>query len=192
MLRALVFAGALLAAGTAQAEQYTLDPAHTQVAFRIDRFGYNFVLGRFEDVSGEINLDQAHPERSTVHAIVQIASVDSGNDTRDGHLRGERWLNAAQFPTMEFRSTSVRQIDATHAEVSGELTLMGQTHPLTLNVTLNRVGTSPSNNLPVAGFSATGTLRRSQWGIATAPNLIGEDVQVTIEALGQSGTAPAR
>lgn len=186
MLRPLIFAGALLAAGTAQADEFTLDPAHTQVAFRIERFGFNFVLGRFEQIAGEVNLDQAHPERSTVHAIVQIASIDSGDDTRDGHLRGERWLNAAQFPTMEFRSTAVHQIDATHATVTGDLTLMGQTHPLTLNVTLNKIGTSPANNLPAAGFSATGTLSRAQWGLAGAPNLIGDEVQITIEALGQS------
>ena len=118
-MRAFVFAAAVFAAGAAYAEPvaYVLDPAHTQVGFSIDRFGFNRVLGRFEDVTGEIVLDEANPANSSVRAVVQIASVDSGSDTRDGHLRGERWLNAAQNPTMEFRSTSVRRTGERTAEV---------------------------------------------------------------------------
>jgi polyisoprenoid-binding protein YceI len=130
-------------------------------------------------------LDEANPANSSVHAVVQIASVDSGSDTRDGHLRGERWLNAAQNPTMEFRSTAVRLTGERTAEVTGNLTLLGQTHPLTLNVTLNQVGPAPNNQRRTAGFSATGTLNRSAWGSTTATNLIGDAVSIQIEALGQ-------
>jgi polyisoprenoid-binding protein YceI len=190
-MRALIFAAAVFAAGAAHAEpvSYVLDPAHTQVAFSVDRFGYNHVLGRFEDIAGEIVLDEANPANSSVHATVQIASVDSGNDTRDGHLRGERWLNATQFPTMEFRSTSVRLTGQRTAEVAGNLTLLGQTHPLTLNVTLNNIGPAPNNQRRTAGFSATGTLNRSVWGSGTAQNLIGDAVSIQIEALGQAPAA---
>ncbi len=186
-MRALIFATALLAAGAASAEPvtYTLDPAHTQVGFSIDRFGFNRVLGRFDEVSGEIVLDEANPANSSVRAIVQIASVDSGHDTRDEHLREPRWLNAAQFPTMEFRSTSVRVSGERTAEVTGNLTLLGQTHPLTLNVTMNNLGPAPNNQRRMAGFSATGTLSRSAWGSATGANLIGDAVSIQIEALGQ-------
>ena len=190
-MRAFVFAAALLAAGAAQAEPvtYVLDPAHTQVAFSIDRFGFNRVLGRFEDVSGEIVLDEANPANSSVRATIQTASVDSGNDTRDDHLRGQRWLNAEQFPAMEFRSTAVRLTGERTAEVTGDLTLLGQTHPVTLNVTLNQIGDSPSNRRRTAGFSATGSLNRSAWGSATATNLIGDAVSIHIEALGQTPAA---
>jgi polyisoprenoid-binding protein YceI len=189
-MRRWVFAAALFAAGAAQAEPvtYVLDPAHTQVGFSIDRFGYNNVLGRFEDVSGEVVLDQANPGASSVRATIQIASVDSGNDTRDGHLREQRWLNAAEFPTMEFRSTSVRLTGENSAEVVGDLTLLGQTHPVTLTVELNRVGALPNNQRPAAGFSATGTLTRSTWGSTLAQQLIGDEVRISIEAL---GVAPA-
>ncbi|HYD73202.1 MAG TPA: YceI family protein, partial [Candidatus Binatia bacterium] len=71
----------------AEPVRYALDPAHTQVAFTIERFGFNNVLGRFEDVSGEIVLDEANPAASSVRATIQVASVDSSNDTRDEHLR---------------------------------------------------------------------------------------------------------
>lgn len=187
-MRSLIFAAvAFFAAGAAHAEPvtYALDPAHTQVAFSIDRFGFNRVLGQFDTVAGEVILDEANPANSSVRATVQIASISAGNATRDEHLRGDRWLRAAQFPTMEFQSTSVRLISDTRAEVTGNLTLLGQTHPLVLDVTLNRIADAPNNNRRTAGFSATGTLDRTQWGLATAPNLIGNNVTITIEALAQ-------
>jgi polyisoprenoid-binding protein YceI len=186
-MRALMFAAALFAAGAAYAEPvtYPLDPAHTQVAFSVDRFGFNRVLGRFEDVTGTLILDEANPANSSVTATIQTGSVDSGNDTRDEHLRAERWLNAAQFPTIEFRSTSVTLVSETRATVVGDLTLLGQTHPVTLDVTLNKLEDAPNNHRRTAGFSATGTLSRAGWGSATAPNLIGDSISTQIEALAQ-------
>ncbi len=186
-MRSLIFALALTAAGAAQAEPvtYVLDPAHTQAAFTIDRFGFNNVLGRFEDISGEVVLDEANPANSSVHAVIQMASVDSGNDTRDEHLREPRWLNVAQFPTMEFRSTNVELTGERTARVTGNLTLLGQTHPLTLDVVLNQLGAAPNNQRQTAGFTATGVLQRSTWGSTLASQLIGDEVSVRIEALGQ-------
>jgi len=156
------------------------------VAFSVDRFGFNHVLGRFEDVNGEVILDEANPANSSVRATIQVASIDSSNDTRDEHLRGERWLNAPRFPTIEFRSTAVRLTGERTAEVTGDLTMLGQSHPVTLNVTLNNIGGTP--NAPQrrqAGFSATGSLTRSTWGSTTAgaPGMIGDAVSITIEAL---------
>jgi polyisoprenoid-binding protein YceI len=181
----LFAAAALFVSTAANAEPvtYTLDPAHTQVAFSIDRFGFNRVLGRFEDVSGELTLDEANPANSSVRATIQVASIDTGSDTRDGHLREPRWLNAAQFPTMEFRSTQVRLTGERTAQVTGELTLLGQTHPVTLDVTLNNIGVSPTNQRRMAGFSATGSLTRSTWGSTLAQGAIGDAVSITIEAL---------
>jgi polyisoprenoid-binding protein YceI len=187
-MRSLIFAAvAFFAAGAAHAEPvtYALDPAHTQVAFSIDRFGFNRVLGQFDSVEGQLILDEANPANSSVRATVQIASVSSGNATRDEHLRGARWFNAEQFATMSFESTSVRLISETRAEVTGNLTLLGQTHPLVLDVTLNRIADAPNNNRRTAGFSATGTLDRTQWGLATAAGMIGNNVTISIEALAQ-------
>lgn len=187
MVRTLVFAAAILAASTASAEpiRYVLDPAHTQIGFTIDRFGFNHVLGRFEEISGEVILDEENPRNSSVRATIQVTGVDSGNDTRDEHLRGERWLNATAFPTIEFRSTSVNITGSNTAEVIGDLTMLGQTHPVTLDVTLNQIGEAPNNRRRTAGFSAAGQLSRSAWGSATAANLIGDQVVFTIEALAQ-------
>jgi polyisoprenoid-binding protein YceI len=184
-MRALLFAAALFAAGAARAEPvtYTLDPAHTQVAFTIERFGFNSVLGRFEDVSGEVTIDEANPANSSVRATIQVASIDTGNDTRDEHLREPRWLNVPQFPTMEFRSTRVDVTGENTARVTGDLTLLGQAHPVTLDVTLNRLGPLPNNQRQAAGFTAAGALQRSAWGSTLAAQLIGDEINIRIEAL---------
>lgn len=191
-MRAFLVAAALMFAGSAHAEPvtYTIDPAHTQVAFSINRFGFNNVLGRFDSVAGEVILDEANPANSSVRATIQVASISSGNSTRDEHLRGERWLNATANPTMEFQSTSVRLTGERTAEVTGNLTLMGQTHPVTLAVTLNQLADAPNNRRRSAGFSATGSLSRAAFGSAAAPNLIGDLVSIQLEVLAQA-PAPA-
>ena len=181
--------GQTVAAPSAGATRYVLDPAHTQIGFSIERFGFNNVLARFDNVNGEVLLDQARPERSSVTATVRIADLSTGDATRNEHVSGPRWLNAPQFPTMEFRTTSVQVTGESTATVVGDLTLLGQTHPLTLNVRLNRLGSAPNNQLASAGFTATGTLSRAAWGSATAPQLIGDTVTFTIEALGQAPAA---
>ncbi len=184
-MRALIFAAALLAAPAAFAEpvRYVIDPAHTQVAFRIDRFGFNSVLAQFDSVEGELVLDEANPANSSVRAVIQTASISAGHTTRDEHLREPRWLNAAGFPTITFQSTAVRLTSPTTAEVTGNLTLLGQTHPATMQVTLNKIGPQPSNQRQAAGFSATGTLNRSVWGSSTGAGAIGDAVRFEIEVL---------
>ncbi len=189
-MRALALVMALFALATppalGQAQRFVLDGAHTQVAFSIERFGFNHVLGRFDQVEGELMLDQAAPENSIVSATIQTASISTGSDLRNEHLRGDRWLNAAQFPTMTFRSTSVARIDDNAADVVGDMTIHGVTQPVTLRVTLNQIGTLPNNQQTGAGFSATGVISRAAFGINTAPNLIGDEIRITIEALGQA------
>lgn len=185
-MRTFAFVAALFAASYASAEPvtYVLDPAHTQVAFSVDRFGFTHVLGTFDAVAGEIVLDEANPQNSSVHATIQIGSLSTGNATRDEHLRSARWLNAEGIPAMEFRSTSVRLAGEHRATVTGDLTLLGQTHPVTLDVALNRVGEAP-NHRQSAGFTATGSLSRAAWGSSTGQGAIGDLVSISIEALGQ-------
>lgn len=174
----------------APAVLYSLDPAHTQVSFSVERFGFSRVFGFFDDITGEVMLDPSNPEHSSVHAIIPIASLDTGNAERDGFLRGQFWLKGDAFPTMEFRSTSVRYIGAQQVEVTGELTLAGVSAPATMMVTLNNQGVDPHTRRQAAGFSATGTLQRSTFGIRTAPP-IGNEVRFSIEAFALSGDPAA-
>lgn len=174
----------LFFATAAQADTFVLDPGHTQVQFAVDRFGFTQVLGVFPDLKGEVALDQQNPEKSRVEVTVQIASIDSNNPERDKILMGKSWLDAGDFPTMHFVSSKVVRTGDRTAQVTGDLTLHGQTHALTLAVTLNKLGKYVVTNGTAAGFSATGTLKRSAFGMTTAIGLVGDDVTIHIEAFG--------
>ncbi len=162
---------------------YVIDASHSHVQFAVERFGFNAIIGDFRDISGVISIDADHPENSKVSATIGVASVVSGDDERDGHVRGPHWLNAAAFSTMIFTSTSVDQLSDTEADVTGDLTLLGVTKPVTLNVRLNKLGNDIVSKRPAAGFSATGVVKRSDFGLTTAAGLIGDDISIRIETL---------
>lgn len=183
LLQGLALHDAMAGPAESQPATFALDSTHTQVEFSVDRFGFNRVLGLFQNISGEITLDDQHPENSSVHAIIPIASLNTGNAERDGFLKGKFWLKGDTYPSMEFRSTTVRRTAAGEAEVSGTLSLAGVTAPVTLQVRLNQRGEDHFTKRQAVGFSATGKLSRSLFGIRTAPP-IGDEVRFNIEALG--------
>ena len=174
-----------LAAAPAQAAEvaYKLDPAHTETTFVIDRFGFTSVIGIFGESEGTIWLDEAAPEKSRVEATVKIASLLTGNPTRDEHLKSERWLNAAANPTMTFKSTMVVKTGPDTAKVTGDMTIMGMTMPATLEVKLNKIGTAPNSQKRQAGFTITGVISRKAFGSAGAAGIIGDSVAIRIETL---------
>lgn len=182
----------LLAAATAivmstpavAADTYVIDPGHTHVMFKFERFGLSYVIGGFAGVEGTINLDKAAPANSSVNATIQIASFSSGNPERDMHAVGPHWLNAEAFATMTFASTKVELTGEETAKVTGDLTLHGVTMPVTLDVALHNIGADPSTKREAAGFSAKGSINRQDFGIATAKGFIGDEVEIIIEALG--------
>jgi len=186
-LLAALIAGAALSATAAPSMAaevaYKLDEAHTETTFVIDRFGFNSVIGIFARSEGTIWLDEAAPEKSRVEATVYVDSLLSANTTRDEHLKGERWLNAVKSPTMTFKSTKVEKTGADTAKVTGDMTIMGVTQPVTLEVKLNKIGKSPNSQKQQAGFTITGSVSRKAFGSASAAGMIGDSVAIRIEAL---------
>ena len=184
---AAVVAGAALGAAAAPAfaaeVAYALDPAHTETTFVIDRFGFTSVLGIFAKSEGMIWLDEAAPEKSRVEATVTVDSVFTGDPTRDQHVKGERWLNAAKNPTMTFKSTKVEKTGDATAKVTGDMTIMGVTQPVTLDVKLNKLGTGPMGPKKMAGFTITGAISRKAFGSAGGAGAIGDNVAIRIETL---------
>lgn len=169
---------------------YTIDPAHTQTTFQVDRFGFTTVLGAFTTASGTIWIDQADPANSRVEAQVTVASLYAGDPTREDHVKGERWLNAAANPLITFKSTRVVPTGPDTADVTGDFTLNGVTKSVVFKVKLNKIGKAPGSGKPSAGFSITGSVHRRDFnvGAAVPAGLIGEDVPIRIEAL---AVAPA-
>lgn len=186
MIRCFLAAtGLLLTVQPALAQDaYDLDPAHTQVTFAVDRFGFTTVFGTFTEVEGTVMLDTANPENSSVTASVNTGSVWAGDETRTTHLAGPYWLGAEENPQLTFVSTGVDVTGEDTARVTGDLTVFGMTRPMTFDVTLNQLGTDPATQRQAAGFTLTATIDRTEWGNETAGAIIGQDVAIRIEALG--------
>ena len=179
-----VFASPPAAAQEPEAGTFAIAETHVHAAFSVSHLGFSKTIGNFDEVSGTFSLDPANPAGSSVSVTIKTASIDTAHEPRDEHLRGPDFFNVAEYPEMTFVATSVEPTGETTATVTGDLTMLGATHPVTLDVTLNQAMTHPMSGNYVAGFSATGTLDRTLWGMAYGAPAIGSEVTLMIEAEG--------
>ncbi|MBK1698074.1 YceI family protein [Rhodovibrio salinarum] len=182
---ALVLATPLQA--EAAPETFTVDPTHTQVAFLINHLGYSNMLGEFEEMSGEFTFDPEDASAAQVSLTIQADSVYTGHDKRDEHLTGPDFLNAQEFPEITFESTGVERTGEKTGKLTGDLTMHGQTHPVTLDVTFNKMAPNPLpqyDNVLTAGFSARGTIDRTKWGVDAYAPAVAAEMQLIIEVEG--------
>lgn len=182
----LVFALALLASAQAQAaaDRYVYDPAHTQVMFSVSHLGFSFSHGKFLKFTGGFTFDQEKPETSMADIVIQTDSINMDSEAWDTHLKNADFFNVEKFPTMMFKSTKVEKTGEKTAAMTGDLTLLGVTKPVTLNVTFNGAGPHPMSKKQAAGFSAKGTLKRSEFGMTNGLPMVGDDVNLMIEVEG--------
>jgi polyisoprenoid-binding protein YceI len=179
--RTLLAASLLVASASAFATQYTFDPNHTQVQFVWNHFGFSNLTGQFGKVEGTVDFDAADPSKASASATIQMASVDSNIKKLDGELVGADYFDAAKFPTATFKSTNVTKGSTPdHLTVAGDLTLHGVTKPVTLDVTVVKVGDHPMKKAPAAGFAATTTIKRSDFGITKYVPMVGDEVKINI------------
>jgi polyisoprenoid-binding protein YceI len=180
----VLFSAALLLAAPAFAktETYALDSTHAHVQYAVDHLGFSTSRGAFRDVSGTLVLDTDKPETARLNVTIPVASFDSFNAKRDEHIKSADFLDAAKFPEMKFVSTKVERTGEKTAKVTGDLTLHGVTRPVVLDVTLHQVGTHPMMKKDWAGFSATGTVKRSEFGIPQGIPFVSDAVQITLDA----------
>ncbi len=166
------------------AETFKIDPAHAVAIFRAMHLGYAHVFGRFNDISGEIELDRDNLTRSTVKVRIQTASVDTNHLKRDDHLRSPDFFNAKEFPEMTFVSDKIVQTSDNTGTLHGHLTLLGITKRVTLDVTLNKIAPNPLpgyNNVLTAGLSGRTTIKRSDFGMNYALQGIGDEIDIWLE-----------
>lgn len=178
---------ALLALGglvgpVAAADTYHLEKTHVDLLFTINHAGFTEKHGSFRDLDATLEYDAAHPEGSRVTVIVKTDSLDTANAARDTDVKGEKFLDVARYPEMRFVSTKVTREPDQSLRVDGELTLHGVTKPVTLHAKLNKAAPNPFDKRPTLGFSATGSLKRSDFGIATYIPVIGDVITLTIDA----------
>lgn len=182
-LTAAVFTPAIdREAATLRSGDFRLDTAHAALLFRIDHLGFADYVGRFDRFEASLTGDPADPGAAKVEAIIDIASLNVANPDFAAELTGPDWLDAARHPQAIFRSRSVRLTGPVTADVEGDLTLRGATRPVTLAVRFNGSAYDRLRSADVAGFSATGEISRSDFGINRFSGLITDTVRLEIEA----------
>jgi polyisoprenoid-binding protein YceI len=183
---ALTLSALLLASAPswAAADHYKFDPAHTQVIFSIEHMGLSHPFGRFDKTEGGYTFDPADVEHSAVDATIDINSIDMGSDKWNEHLKGKDFFNAEKFPTMTFKSTKIEKTGEKTGKLTGDLTLLGVTKPVTLDVTYFKTAPHPMNKNMMSGFTATGTLKRSDFGMNAYLPMVGDEVQMQINVEG--------
>lgn len=143
---------------------YVIDPSHSRVGFVARHAMITKVRGGFNDYQGTAHLDFENPANSTAEVIIEVASVDTRNAQRDGHLRTNDFFNAADFPQIRFVSTGVEQVDEETFKVTGDLTIKGVTKPVTVDYTYTGTAKDLYGNTRV-GFEGTATVNRSDFGV---------------------------
>jgi len=168
-------------ASPALAADYKIDPSHTHVLFSVDHLGFSKMIGLFTDTSGTISFDPANVGASKLNVVIKTASLATQFGPRDTDLKGADWFNVAEFPDMTFAGTTYTKKTDNAGEVSGNLTLLGVTKPVTFAVTLNKAGVRPTDKADAVGFSVHGTLTRSDFGLKTYVPYIGDKIDLWIE-----------
>lgn len=172
-----VYAGSL-DAGAAPAGTYAADRDHTAVIAKVSHIGYSLSVFRFDKVDATLTWDPAHPERSTLKATVETASIDTPVEGFAKELSGDNYLKSSAFPQASFVSTAFRRIDATHGRVDGQFTLLGHTHPVTFDVELTGAGKGFMGHARI-GAEATARIRPADYGLSP---VFGEAITLVIDA----------
>jgi len=181
MIRRITCAATLaFAAMPLYATTYTLEPDHTQGVFRWNHLGFSSPAAQFSQGEGTLEFDPADPTKSSVKVTIPLASLQTGVPALDEDFRSKEFFNTAMFPAATFKSTKVVKGAAGQLKVTGDLNLHGVTKPVTLDVTVVKVGTNPRTSLPTVGFDATTTLRRSDFGLGAYVPQVGDEIQMRI------------
>lgn len=182
---ATVFGAAMLAiaASAGAAESYKVDTVHSSVVYKVKHMNASYAFGRFNDVQGTFAFDSADPAQSKFDFTIKTDSIDTGNQGRDGHLKGPDFFNARQFPTISFKSSEVKSAGENAYEVAGKLTLHGVTKDVTVKIENTGSGAGPRGG-KISGLYSEFTLKRSDFGMKNMVGPIGDDVTVMVSLEG--------
>jgi polyisoprenoid-binding protein YceI len=165
--------------GTVRAGDYKVDPNHTQVVFSVSHFGFTHYSGLFAGATGTLQLDPAKLSAAKLELSIPLDSVTTTSSKLTEELKGDQWFDTAKFPKATFVSTQVVPTPQ-GATVHGNLTLHGVTRPVVLQARFVGAGVNPLDKAYTVGFEATGTLKRSDFGVKTYVPAVSDEVRLTI------------
>lgn len=164
--------------------KYTYDPAHTQIIFSVNHLGFSNSHGRFTKFDGSFNFDPDQPEQASAEMTIDVNSLKMDSEEWEKHLKAKDFFNVEKFPTMTFKTTKVEKTGDNTGKITGDLTLLGVTKPVTFDITHNKSGTFPMNKNFVSGFSGTATIKRSEFGMSYGLPGVSDDVSIILEVEG--------
>ena len=163
-----------------QAGSYAVEPYHTQISFSLLHMGFTGFSGFFSQASGTLTLDPANIDATKLEVTLPISSVQTTVAKLDGELKGADWLDADKFPTAHFVSTRVVKTGAKTANITGDLTLHGVTHPVTIKARLIGSGVNPLDKKETVGFEGDAVIMRSAFGVSRYVPLVADSVTLHI------------
>ncbi|MBX2884025.1 MAG: YceI family protein [Granulosicoccus sp.] len=163
------------------AGSYSADPTHAYVRLQYNHLGLSNPTLGFETFSVSLDLDVTDPTQSAIALDVTTDSVQTGSEIFHEHLTGEKWFDAAKYPSIKFNSTSIAANDDGTYNITGDLTVKDTTKPVTLVATINNAMMHPMAKKPVIGISATGMLKRSEFGLGAFTPHVGDDVALEVQ-----------
>ena len=170
----------------APAGEYVLDKTHASITWKVMHLGMSHYTARFTGFDMALVLDPATPTKSTISVTIDPRSVETDFPFPEKEdfdkVIAEKFLMAGEHPTITFQSSFLKATGAKTGKLTGNLTLMGVTKPVTLDVKLNGAMVHPFRKIPVVGFSATGTFKRSDFGSTVLQGPVGDEITVIIEA----------
>lgn len=189
VLRAALTAAALVPFAQAQAADYAIDTEgqHAFIQFKVSHLGFSYILGSFEEFSGEFSYDPENLAASSASLEVDVASLTSNHAERDKHIKSDDFLNVAEYPTASFATTGFEPTAENQGVLTGELTLHGETNTIEMPVTLLGEGEDPWGNYR-AGFEGSTTLTLADYGIdmSSFPEVMRDvELYVTFEGIRQ-------
>ena len=161
---------------------YQLDASHATVLFKVRHMGFADYIGRFDKLAGEIDLNTDKVEESHVSITIEAASIDTNNEVLEKKLKDADAFDVEKHPNITFEATDLEMQTETTGLMTGDLTMMGETHQVTFDVVFNGGGVHPMNSKNTMGFSATTTLDRTDWGLDNWVPMVSADVQIEVHA----------
>lgn len=180
----------ITAPAKAEIEIYEFEKAHTQILFFVNHLGFSNSQGEFHDYDGSIEFNRSEPEKSKVEITIKTDSIDMDDEKWDAHMKNEDFFNVTKYPDMTFKSTAIELTGEKTAKITGDLTILETTKPVTLDVIFNKAGKHPFGDKFVAGFSAKANLKRSDFDMKYGLPMIGDevDIMIEVEAIRQGGS----
>lgn len=160
------------------AQDWTVDKGHASVGFVVPYMGVSELAGNFGKFDAKIASSKDDFSDAVIEFTAEVASINTGNERRDNHLKADDYFGAEKFPTVTFKSTSVKKVSGDNYKIVGELTIKGVTKPITLDAVIK--GPVEARDKKAIGVSVTGIVKRMEYGVGPAGPRIGEDIHLRV------------